>query len=489
MSAGPEISLAQVLAATGGGLLSGPKTGEVLFRGISTDSRKCREGNLFIALAGKNFDGHDYLAQARRQGAAGVLVHRRTALIPDGIPVIVAGDTLRALGDLASWWRRLFRATVIAVTGSSGKTTTKEMIAAIMARRGKILKTEGNFNNLIGLPLTLLRMRPDDATAVLELGTNTPGEIARLTRIARPDIALITNIGPAHLEGFTDLAGVAAEKKDLFRGLPAKGTMIVNRDDPFLREEGRDWSGGVVTFGLHGGADVYADGIIPARISEVGAADRDGGGGVDRPGTRFTLHLGEERQEMVLPVPGGHQLVNALAAAASAWAAGADRTDIALGLGGFTPPSGRMEIVALDNGAFVINDAYNANPASVREALRTLQLLKGRGRGIAVLGDMLELGDGEAAWHEEIGALLADVGVARVYLQGRLSGATAAGASKRGLPTTAIIVAADREEIVRDLRAYLRTGDWVLVKGSRRLEMDKVTAALRQTDGEEGGLP
>ena len=487
MNASPEISLTQVLTVTDGELLSGTGTGEVVFRGISTDSRKCREGNLFIALAGEHFDGHDYLTQARRQGAAGVLVHRQSQGLPGEFPVIVVGDTLHALGDLASWWRRRFKPTVIAITGSSGKTTTKEMIAAIMTRRGEVLKTEGNFNNLIGLPLTLLRMRSGDTAAVLELGTNTPGEIARLARMARPDIALITNIGLAHLAGFTNLAGVAAEKRDLFRGLPATGTMIVNQDDPFLRDAGRDWRGGIVTFGMHAAADVYADGIIPVPVSGAGAAGQDGTGEKYRPETRFTLHLGEERQEITMSVAGEHQIVNALAAAASTWAAGANREEIVMGLGGFIPPPGRMEIISLAGGAFVINDAYNANPSSVREALRTLQQIKGRGRSVAVLGDMLELGPGEGTWHEEIGGLLADTGVTRVYLRGRLSGATAAGASKRGLPAAAIIVADDQEEIARDLRSYLRAGDWVLVKGSRRLEMDKVTAALRRIYGQEGG--
>ena len=487
MSAAPEISLTQVLAATGGELLAGPGTGEVVFRGVTTDSRQCAAGNIFIALTGANFYGHDYLAQARRQGAAGLLIHRLPEAYPRDIPAVIVGDTLRALGDLASWWRRRFTPTVIAVTGSSGKTTTKEMIAAIMARRGKVLKTEGNFNNLIGLPLTLFRLEPGDNTAVLELGTNSRGEIARLARIAAPDIALITNIGLAHLEGFADLAGVAAEKRDLFRELPAAGAMIINRDDPFLKDAGQNWSGRVITFGLQEPAAVSADGIAPVLMPSSGDADHGGAALPSRPGTRFTLHLGEEAQEIIMPVAGEHQVRNALAAAASTWAAGASGEDIALGLGGFTPIPGRMEIIALASGAFVINDAYNANPSSVREALRTLQQLKGRGRGIAVLGDMLELGPREAAWHEEIGGLLADTGVERVYLRGRLSGATAAGASKHGLPETAIIVAEDQEEIARDLGGYLRAGDWVLVKGSRRLEMDKVTAALRRAYGEAGG--
>ena len=479
MSAGPEISLAQVLAATGGTLPAGFPQEEVVFRGITTDSRRCAAGNLFIALTGANFDGHDYLEAAHRQGAAGLLVHRLPAATPRGVPVIVVADTLTALGELAAWWRRRFSPAVIAVTGSSGKTTTKEMIAAIMARRGPVLKTEGNFNNLIGLPLTLFRLTSGDPCAVLELGTNSPGEIARLTRIAAPDIALITNIGLAHLEGFTDLSGVAAEKRDLFRGLRPGGTMIINRDDPFLRDAGQTWTGRVVTFGTAAGAEVSAEDIVTVRLPGTGVAEPP------RLGTRFTLILGGERLETTLPVVGEHQVKNALAAAASAWAADAAPEDIRRGLADFSPVPGRMEVIALENGAFIVNDAYNANPSSVREALRALQQLKGRGRGIAVLGDMLELGEQEAAWHEEIGGLLADTGVARVYLRGRLSGATAAGASKHGMPDGDIIVREDQEAIARELRAYLREGDWVLVKGSRRLEMDKVAALLRS--GKQGG--
>ena len=417
MSAGPEISLAQVLATTGGTIPAGFPQEEVIFRGITTDSRRCAAGNLFIALTGANFDGHDYLEAAHRQGAAGLLVHRLPAATPRGVPVIVVADTLTALGELAAWWRRRFSPAVIAVTGSSGKTTTKEMIAAIMARRGPVLKTEGNFNNLIGLPLTLFRLTSGDPCAVLELGTNSPGEIARLTRIAAPDIALITNIGLAHLEGFTDLAGVAAEKRDLFRGLRPGGTMIINRDDPFLRDAGQTWTGRVVTFGMAAGSEVSAEDIVTVRLPGIGDASDVSPVLPPRLETRFTLRLGGERLETTLPVVGEHQVKNALAAAASAWAAGAAPEDIRRGLADFSPVPGRMEVIALENGAFIVNDAYNANPSSVREALSALQQLKGRGRGIAVLGDMLELGEQEAVWHEEVGPS-GRHRVARVYLRG-----------------------------------------------------------------------
>ena len=234
MKTGPLFSIHDVLAATGGTLLGGPVLEDILFEGVTTDSRQCSPGNLFVALEGESFDGHHYLDQAVQKGAAGLLIHRWTEKTPKDLPVILVRDTLQALGDLAHFWRRKFSPTIIAITGSSGKTTTKEMAAAILGRGSNCLKTEGNFNNLIGLPLTIFNLKHDHTTAILELGTNQRGEIARLTRIAAPEIGLITNIGPAHLEGFKSIAGVAAEKKDLFLNMPRSGTIIINHDNPFL---------------------------------------------------------------------------------------------------------------------------------------------------------------------------------------------------------------------------------------------------------------
>jgi UDP-N-acetylmuramoyl-tripeptide--D-alanyl-D-alanine ligase len=462
MKTGPLFSVHEVLTATGGSLLNGLSHEGIRFEGISTDSRQCSPGNLFVALQGENFDGHNYLDQAIQKGAAGLLVHRRAEKTSHDLPVILVPDTLWALGDLAQFWRRKFSPTILAITGSSGKTTTKEMAAAILGRGRKILKTEGNYNNLIGLPLTLFNLKHDHTMAILELGTNRHGEIARLTRIAAPGIGLITNIGPAHLEGFINLAGVAEEKKDLFVNMPEEGTIIINHDDPFLRTSGDAWAGRRISFGLKEGADVGAEKITYRH----------------EQGTGFTLRIGKEHQEVSMPIAGEHQVVNALAAAASAWAAGATIEDISQGLTSFSPVPGRTEIIPLNNGAFVINDTYNANPASVGEAIKTLKTLRGNGRSVVVLGDMLELGDKVEIWHQKIGGLLADTGVNRVYLRGRFSGATAAGASKQGLPASSVILREDPEEIAHDILSYVKNGDWILVKGSRRMKMEAIVEMI-----------
>jgi len=462
MKNGPVFSIHDILTSTGGTLQGGFLNEGILFKGVSTDSRQCSPGNLFVALQGETFDGHHYLEQAIQKGAAGLLTHRRTEKMPQDLPVMLVRDTLQALGDLAQFWRRRFSPTILAITGSSGKTTTKEMAAAILGAGRKILKTEGNFNNLIGLPLTLFNLSQDHTAAILELGTNQCGEIARLTKIAVPEIGLITNIGPAHLEGFGNIAGVAEEKKDLFLNMPPSGTIIINHDDPFLRKSGDAWAGRCISFGLKEGADVGAE-KITYRYAQ---------------GTRFTLHVGDAHQEVAMQIAGEHQVMNALAAAASAWAAGATIADISRGLTNFSPVPGRMEVLPLNNGAFVINDTYNANPASVGEALKTLSNLKGKGRSVVVLGDMLELGDEEEIWHQKIGGLLADTGVNRVYLRGRFSGATAAGASKQGLPAAAVILREDPEEIARDILSYAQEGDWILVKGSRRMKMETIVEMI-----------
>ncbi|MCK9390424.1 MAG: UDP-N-acetylmuramoyl-tripeptide--D-alanyl-D-alanine ligase [Syntrophales bacterium] len=462
MNSGPRFSIYDVLAATGGTLQDGFLHEGTLFKGITTDSRQCSSGNLFVALQGETFDGHHYLDQAIQKGAAGLLIHRRTDKTSKDLPVILVRDTLQALGDLAHFWRRKFSPIILAITGSSGKTTTKEMAAAILGRGRKILKTEGNFNNLIGLPLTLFNLKHDHTTAILELGTNQRGEIARLTRIAAPEIGLITNIGPAHLEGFANLAGVAEEKKDLFLNMPPEGTIIINHDDPFLHKSGEAWTGRRISFGFKEGADVGAEKITYRHAQ----------------GTSFTLRIGEEHQEVNMSIAGEHQVMNALAAAASAWAAGVTIADIGQGLTNFSPVPGRMEVLPLKNGAFVINDTYNANPSSVGEALKTLKTLKGKGRSVVILGDMLELGDQEELWHQEIGGLLADTGVDRVYLRGRLAGATAAGALKQGLPASSVIHREDPEEITSDIISYAKDGDWILVKGSRRMKMETIVEMI-----------
>lgn len=460
----PVLSAVEILEATGGTALRGG-TGWSC-RGISTDTRTLRAGNLFIALPGENFDGHDCLAAASAKGAAGLLIRAdRFEKLADGtkgVPVIGVPDTLRGLGAIAHAWRMRFAIPIVAITGSSGKTTTKEMIAAIASRSRNILKTEGNLNNLIGLPQTLLRLNEGHDLAIVEMGTNTPGEIARLAAIAAPDIGLITNIGSAHLEGLGSIEAVREEKGALFGVMAGRGTALINADDPHIAVIAERWRGKRVTFGLTPDVEVTARGIGTAGAE----------------GVRFTLVIDGIGIPVRMSVCGTHNIRNALAATAAAGALGFDRHAIAAGLAAFRPVPGRMEIRRLANGAFIIMDAYNANPASMREALKTLQGLKGAGSAIAILGDMLELGGKAEELHEGVGAILAETRVDRVFLKGTLSRSTAAGALKEGFPQERVAFFDEPGEVISCLRAQLKKDDWILIKGSRKMKMEAVAEAV-----------
>jgi UDP-N-acetylmuramoyl-tripeptide--D-alanyl-D-alanine ligase len=462
--AAPILSGDEILKATGGVPLRGGVGWSC--RGISTDTRTLTAGNLFIALAGENFDGHDCLAQAAERGAAGFLIRTdaagKLATAPEELPAIGVPDTLRALGDIACDWRRRFPVPVIAITGSSGKTTTKEMVAAIAARTRNLLRTEGNLNNQIGLPLTLLRLHGRHELAIVEMGTNSPGEIATLAAIAGPDIGLITNIGPAHLEGLGSLTAIQEEKGSLFEMMAGRGTAIINHDDPAIGLLAKRWRGKRISFGLGPGAGVTARGIEPAGPE----------------GVRFQLVIDGIGIPVFLTALGEHNVMNALAAAAAAWSLGFDRQEIAAGLAAFRPVPGRTEIRRLGNGAFMIIDAYNANPDSVREAIKTLQGLRGNGDAVVILGDMLELGEQSEALHGEIGELLADAGIREIFLKGSLTEALATGAMRQGFPAKRITFFEAPEEVVSSLQSRLKKDDWILIKGSRKMKMEKVAEKI-----------
>ncbi len=460
----PRFSLDDVLKATGGTLVRPGRAGS--FKGVSTDTRTIAAGNLFVPLAGARFDGHDYLADAVGAGAAGLLVQKgREGLLGNvagDVAAVSVADTLAALGDLARYWRVRFSIPVVAITGSSGKTTTKEMAAAIMGREKSLLKNEGNFNNLVGLPLTIFQMNRTHEAAVLEMGTNRRGEIARLTEIAAPTVGLVTNVGPAHLEGLKSLETIREEKGDLYRVMGGRGTAVINLDDEALAPWAQAWTGSKVTFGIQADADVTA-----SRITHEG-----------EKGTIFTLLMGRVSRELLLPVPGLHNVSNALAAAAASKAAGFAFDTICEGLMAFGPVRGRMEVWRLKNGACLIDDTYNANPASVAVALRTLQGLKGECRSTVILGDMLELGEQAEKYHEEIGRMLAETGVSKAYLRGDFAGTTAKGATKRGMKGDQVVIDLNTEETAAQLKACLKAGDWVLVKGSRKMKMEEIVQAI-----------
>lgn len=466
------ISVAEALQATRGRLRSG--SSDAVFRGVSTDSRHIAKGNLFVCLEGENFDGHRFADAAITGGAAGLVMRRDAGIdLPKRsrvVPVLLVRDTLKALGDLARFWRRKIGIPVVAITGSTGKTTTKEMTAAILAQTGHVLKTEGNFNNQVGLPLTLLRLNRRHDVAVVEMGTNQPGEIGRLTRIAGPDVGVITNIGPAHLEKLKSLGRIRQEKSDLFRKMSGRGTAVMNADDAALRFMSGCWQGKRMTFGLRNGADVTALNIRNKRP----------------PGLAFTLQIGRARGRVELRAAGEHNLYNALAAAAATASLGTDHDTICRGLASFRPLPGRFEIHALRNGAYLIDDAYNANPLSVREALKALQGLKGRHRSAVVLGDMLELGGHAKKLHTGIGRLMAVAGADLAFLKGDHSRATAKGAVAAGMAPERVLLYEQSGEVLERLRSFLKKGDWVLVKGSRKMKMEEVVRGVIEDFGLKG---
>ena len=467
----PMFSLADILDVTGGRLIAGSPEKEI--HGISTDSRRIERGNLFIALSGENFDGHAFVQKAVEEGAAGVIIADAGRInletVAKHVGVIEVADTLRALGDLAHVYRLRFSIPVIGLTGSSGKTTTKEMLAGILVQENKILKTEGNLNNLIGLPQTIFRMTGQEDIVILEMGTNTRGEIKRLTEIAEPDIGLITNVGPAHLAGFGSVDVVREEKGDLFLNMKQTGIAVVNLDDEAVRKTADQWSGRRVTYSMSAAADVSV-----TDIRKNGAR-----------GMSFNLLIERHAHKVDMKIAGIHNIYNALAAAATALACETSPEAIRRGLALFQAVGGRMEIIKLQNGAYIINDAYNANPASVREALLTLKDLKNSHNAFVFLGDMLELGEAAPEMHRRIGILLATIGVTAVFLQGDFAEITASGAREGGLDDQQIMFLHDDEDALRQLRKQLRKGDWILVKGSRRMKMDRIVARIREDVGVE----
>ncbi len=464
-----ELTIDEILRATGGIVIQGNPTG--VFRGISIDSRGILKGDLFLPIRGERFDGHDFIAAAVRGGARGSLVQRglggKVKADPEDVVLILVDDTLKALGDIAHFWRNRFEIKVIAITGSSGKTTTKEMMAGITGLAKKVLKNPGNFNNLIGLPLTLFEMNADHEVAILEMGTNKRGEIGRLTGIAKPDVGIITNIGPVHLEGLKSMDEIREEKWDLFNNMESHGVAIINNDDDFLNSPAGRWRGKTVTFGIKKDADIRAE-----RITKRGES------GVD-----FILVTKGCSRKIAMLTAGEHNVYNALAAAASSLALGIEYDLICEGLMSFKPINGRMEILKLRNGAFLINDTYNANPQSVRAALSALKDLRGEHGSTVIFGDMLELGDRAEELHEGVGSLMAETGVGAIFLKGDLTPAVAKGAIRRGLRNDQIYFPENNEEIVPHLRSYLRKGDWILVKGSRKMGMESI---VREISGEFG---
>ena len=461
LAAAAGFTLADVLAATGGELA---RVGAGIdFHGVTTDTRTLEPGELFVAIRGETHDGHDHLAQAAARGAGALVVER--GRIPEDLEVttIVVRETLAALGDLAASHRRRHAIPLIGIAGSNGKTTTKEMVAAILrAAHGEahVVSTRGSQNNLVGLPLTLLRVGEQTRIAVLEIGMNAPGEVWRLAEIAAPDVGVITCIAEEHLQGVGSIRGAAEANAELYRRMRPSGTAVVNADDPYVREVGRAFPGRRVLFG--DGGDVQARAIVDAGID----------------GTRFELVMtGEAPRAVVLRVAGRHNVANALAAAAAAHAAGVALDTACAALATFEAPTMRMQRLELATGVVVLNDCYNANPGSMAAALQTLGASRAS-RRIAVLGEMLELGSATVRAHVALGAQAAAAGVDRLYLIGTHADRVREGALAHGLPASRIVIAATHAALAAALCAELVADDLVLLKGSRGAALEHVLAGL-----------
>ncbi|MBI2083638.1 MAG: UDP-N-acetylmuramoyl-tripeptide--D-alanyl-D-alanine ligase [Deltaproteobacteria bacterium] len=464
-----RLRMEEVVKATGGRLISGSP--EAVVRGVSTDSRTVKSGELFFALKGENFDGHDYLKIAFQQGAVGAVVHKSplAPLCQRGVRgilnIIQVPDTLKALGDLATRWRRCFPIPVVAVTGSNGKTTTKEMIASVLAEKYPVLKTEGNFNNLIGLPLTLFRLNRRHKIAVLEMGMNAPGEIRRLTEIAAPQVGVITNVGRAHLQGLRTIRGIARAKGELLQGLPRSGVAFLNSDDsssPFLRKLSHAT---VRTFGWKGRPDLKV-----RRYESQGLA-----------GQRFTVKVQRRLYPFSLKLLGKGNVSNALAAIAVGDYFSVPPARMKRALHHLRPKSGRMEPLSSRSWT-LLNDAYNANPDSMTQSLEIFREIGGRSlRRVAILGEMLELGRFASSSHREIGGKAIRYKVDLLIGIGPHAPDLRRGALGEGARPDRVVTFREGPKSFESIRSLLKKGDLILVKGSHGMRLDRLVDILRNS--------
>ena len=457
-----EFTTRDILTWTGGNKIQG--SGKTTFNATSIDTRSLREGALFVAIRGDKYDAHNFLSEAMDRKAAGLLISQRGKL-PESFrkcSIIAVRDTTKALGDIARGHRQSFSGTLVAITGSNGKTTTKEMCASILGVDSSCLKTSGNLNNQFGVPLTLHSRRSDHECAVIEIGMNHRGEIAPLAKIAKPNIGIITNIGTAHIEHLGSQEEISKEKGDLVANLGPDSTAVLNADDPFVMSQSERCLGRTITFGHENAAEVMARDV--ESLGDYG----------------FSYNLVTDRgsQNVKIKGLGESTVINSLAASAGAIAAGVTLEQIQEGLHRYEPPQGRMEKILLDNNICLIHDAYNANPQSVRNALTSLTRLKTSNRGIAVLGDMGELGSASPEAHRKSGELAAELGVSLLFLIGDWAEKVRAGALANGMSSQQIMISKDLEKLGESIREALRENDWVLIKGSRSMQMERLVEYL-----------
>jgi len=426
---------------------------DVKFTGCSTDTRHLKPNAIYVALKGENFDGHDFVKDAQAKRASSLIVEHPVSC---DLPTLLVANTRKALGDLANYWRKRFNLTLVAITGSNGKTTTKEMVKNIFTNGGDVLANQGNFNNDIGVPLTLFNLHARHRYAVIEMGANHPGEIANLTHIAQPNVATITQCAPAHLEGFKTIEGVARAKGEIFTNLPTNATAIINNDDPYANL----WHELAVphltnTFAQEQAADITA--------TNVQLANDHSDFTLQTPAGNITIHL---------PLPGRHNIMNAMAASTCALACGSTLNAVQQGLQNMQPVQGRLQICKGIKNITLINDTYNANPTSLAAALAVLS--QNAAPRWLVLGDMGELGTESIQFHQQAGQKAREIGIERLFAIGTLSSyvVTSFGNGAQHFD--------HHEDLVQSLYAQLPANATVLIKGSRGMQMEKVVNALQE---------
>ena len=467
-----ELTLGEVAKALG----SSVAMPERVARGYTIDSRTLAEGDLFFAIRGPRFDGHEFVPQTLERGGIGAVVtleHYNSS--PDSLRslLIPVADTTRALQQLGQSVRKRWGKPLVAVTGSAGKSTTKEMAAAILGRRMKVLKSKGNLNNHLGVPLTLLALEPEHDVALAELAMSGAGEIALLTRLAAPNIGVVTNVAAVHLEFFDSVDSIARAKQELIENLPPGAKAVLNFDDPRVRGFAAGFGGQVVTFGLGEGADVRA---VDLRAD----ASR---------GCRFRLQSAPLEGEIHVPLPGRHNVQNALAAIAASHLLGASVEDARDAMEIFQPLALRSEILTLASGVVLISDCYNSNPLAMERMLETLARWPGARRRIVVAGEMLELGSGSPNMHLAVGRICPENGVDWLIAVQGDARLMVEGAVLAGLPAGRTRFFATPEEVGEFCGAMLEPGDVVLVKGSRGVHLEKVVDFLRAASPDSKGAP
>ena len=447
------LNLQEILAATGGRC---EKAQSVEFCGVNTDSRSIKAGELFVALSGENFDGHNYCAKALELGAAGVVISHDVAGLPQNAVAVKVDDTLKAYQLIARAWRdKQKNLKVVAVTGSNGKTSTKDLIAACLAVKYNVVKTEANFNNEIGLPKTLLNIKPDTEIAVVEMGMRGLGQIRALCELARPDVAVVTNVGETHMELLGSMENIARAKGEIVEGLTAQQFAVLNNDDAFVRQMANKTAAQAVTYGCGDGADVRAENVV-----------------LNADGSEFDCFCARtgEREHIVLPLLGEHNVYNALAAIGVAVTFNVPLAQVKAALKDVKLTGKRQEFVQI-GAVTVINDAYNASPASMASALKTLHAVKSAkgGRAVAVLADMLELGALSQSAHAEVGEMAAAEGVDVLITYGEEAVYIGKAAQNGGVKT---FICRDRAEAAKILSGVVRNNDIILLKGSHSMQVD-----------------